>query len=96
MRVSLNERYGLGRFAEKGARMRLKWGSTGSPLIKADISVEWDRSVVEAPVQADGRWHEYALSLKGNPDWAGMIDEVWIEAVNAKHAVCEIDWMRFE
>ena len=96
MKVSLNPAFGLGRFAEKGARLRLKWGTTAVPVIRKDLSVDFDRSVVSAPIVADGEWHEYSVGLAGNPDWTGDVNELWLEAVNAKHAIVEIDWMRFD
>ena len=96
MKVSLNPSFGLGRFKEKGARMRLKWGTAERPIIKKDLSVDFDKSVVSAPIVADGQWHEYAMDLAGNPEWTGSVNELWFEAVNAQHAIVEIDWMKFD
>jgi len=96
MKVTLNPTYGLGRFKAKGAQMRLKWGTTESPIIDKDLSVSTNRAIAASAIVADGRWHEYAIGLASHPDWKGMVNELWFEAVNAQHAIVEIDWMRFE
>ena len=96
MKVTLNPAYGLGRFKDKGATMRLKWGTAASPIIRKDLSVDTEHAVVSAPVVADGEWHEYSVDLAGNPAWTGDVNELWFEAINAKHAIVEIDWMRFD
>ena len=96
MKVTLNPSFGLGRFKEKGAQMRLKWGTAANPIIRSDLSVDFEKSVVAAPVVADGEWHEYALDLTKAPDWTGDVNELWFEAVNARHAIVEIDWMKFD
>jgi hypothetical protein len=44
----------------------------------------------------DGEFHEYTLDLSLNPDWKGMVNELWLEACQVKHARVAIDWMRFE
>ena len=96
MKVSLNPAFGLGRFKDKGAQMRLKWGTKEIPIIQKDFSVDNEKLVACAPVLADGEWHEYAIDLAGNADWKGQINELWFEAINARHAIVEIDWMKFD
>jgi len=76
--------------------MRLKWGGPAAPVIGKDFSVSSDRQVAVADVVADGEWHEYAIDLSENPDWKGVVDELWFEAVNALHVRVYVDWMRFE
>jgi len=108
MKVALNKREGMGTNAKgagqeersnsaASARMRLKWGTKDVPIIKNDLTVDFDgAAVVNCPVKTDGEWYEYELPLEGNPDWKGEVNELWFEAVNARHAVVDIDWMRFE
>ena len=92
MKITPNDKIG----SEKNSDMRLKWGTKESPIIGPDITVEWDRSVAGCPVVMDGEFHEYALDLSANPDWKGMVDELWFEACRITHARVAIDWMRFE
>ncbi len=94
MKVTLNPAHGLGEAKE--AKMRLKWGTSERSIIGPGCAVDVTRSVVSAPVVADGAWHEYALDLSKNADWAGRVDELWFEGVNTTYAEVEIDWMRFE
>ena len=76
--------------------MRLKWGTTDEPIIGKGFVVDEKRCVASCPVVADGEWHEYELPLAGRSDWKGSVDELWFEAVNARHVRVAIDWMRFE
>ena len=81
----------------KKSEMRLKWGTKEQPIIGPGIVVDkWKRSVVGCPVTMDGEFHEYSLDLSSNPDWKGMVDELWFEACRTMHARVAIDWMRFE
>jgi len=96
MRVTLNAAEGMGKNTAEAPRMRLKWGTTAHPIIRPDLTVDYDGSRVCAPVKADGAWHEYELPLADDPAWCGAVDELWFEAINARHAVVDIDWMRFE
>ena len=96
MKVALNPAFGMGKGNDAPPRMRLKWGTAEQPIIRKDLSVDFVGAIASAPVKPDGEWHEYALDLAGNADWKGSVDELWFEAVNARHATVSIDWMRFE
>ena len=76
--------------------MRLKWGTADEPIIGKGFVVDEKHCVASCPVVADGEWREYELPLAGRSDWKGSVDELWFEAVNARHARVAIDWMRFE
>ena len=76
--------------------LRLKWGTAENPIIGPGLKIDNTRSMVSIPVHIDGEWHEYELMLSGNPDWKGMVDELWFEACELMHARVAIDWMRFE
>ena len=92
MKITPNEKDG----AANGSGMRLKWGTKDQPIIGPGIVVEWKRCVAGCPVVMDGEFHELSLDLSANPDWKGMVDELWFEACQLKHARVAIDWMRFE
>ena len=94
MKVTPNAKAGLGDVKEPA--MRLKWGTAERPVIGPGIAVDEKRCVAGCPVKADGEFHEYALDLSSNPDWKGMVDELWLEACQVMHARVAIDWMRFE
>ena len=96
MRITPNPVAGLSGVEGSCPAMRLKWGTTDEPVIGKGLVVDAKRCVASCPVQADGEWHEYELPLAGRPDWKGDVDELWFEAVNARHARVAIDWMRFE
>ena len=96
MKVALNPAFGMGKGNDRPPQMRLKWGTEDSPIIRRDLSVDFDGAVASSGVVADGAWHEYALDLSSRPDWKGRVNELWFEAINARHAVVSIDWMRFE
>ena len=76
--------------------MRLKWGTRDCPIIRPGIVVDDKGCVAGCSVKADGAFHEYALDLSANPEWKGMVDELWFEACQIMHARVAIDWMRFE
>ncbi len=59
-------------------------------------AVSNERCIAGCPVKVDGEFHEYVLDLAANPDWRGMVDELWFEACQVMHARVAIDWMRFE
>ena len=46
--------------------------------------------------EGQGKWHEYAIDLSRYTFWGGMVNELWFEGVDLRHATVEIDWMRFE
>ena len=94
MRITPNAKAGL--FGVESLAMLLKWGTEDRPIIGPGLIVDRKRSVAGCPVSCDGEFHEYALDLSANPDWTGMIDELWFEACQVKHACVAIDWMRFE
>ena len=94
MRITPNATAGL--FGVKKPSMLLKWGTEDRPIIGPGLVVDRKRSVAGCPVTCDGEFHEYTLDLSANPDWKGMVDELWLEACQVKHARVAIDWMRFE
>ena len=94
MKIAPNAKTGLE--GVTAPEMRLKWGTTGSPVIEPGIVVDERHSVLTCPVNADGEFHEYVLDLSANTDWKGMVDELWFEACAIPHARVTIDWMRFE
>jgi len=77
-------------------RLRLTWGTAENPIIGLGDAVDFDLRVASAKVLSDGAWHEYAVQLDSVGDWKGLVNEVWLEAVDLQHADVEIDWMRFE
>ena len=76
--------------------LRLKWGTDERPIIGPGLEVDWRRCVASCPVEVDGKFHEYTLPISANPNWKGMVDELWFEACQTKHVHVAIDWMRFE
>ena len=94
MRITPNAQAGL--CGVDAPSMLLKWGTADRPIIGAGLVVDRKCSVAGCPVNCDGEFHEYTLDLSGNPGWSGMVDELWFEACQVKHARVAIDWMRFE
>ena len=94
MKITPNAKAGL--FGVERPSMLLKWGTEDRPIIEPGLVVDRKRSVAGCPVKCDGKFHEYTLDLSVNPDWKGMVDELWFEACQVKHARVAIDWMRFE
>ena len=94
MKITPNAKAGL--FGVKKPSMLLKWGTEDRPIIGPGLVVDRKRSVAGCPVTCDGEFHEYTLDLSSNPDWKGMVNELWLEACQVKHARVAIDWMRFE
>ena len=95
MRITPNDKAGLG--DAKKIDMKLKWGTTEHPiLIRPGLVVDESSYVASCPVVADGEFHEYELGLSANPDWKGMVDELWFDACHVLHARVSVDWMRFE
>ena len=92
MKITPNDKTG----AEKTSEMRLKWGTRECPIVGPGIVVEAKRNIAGCSVVMDGEFHEYTLDLSANPDWKGMVDELWFEACRIMHARVAIDWMRFE
>ena len=82
--------------AGKTYELRLKWGTAENPVIGPGLKVDDAQAVASAPVQIDGAWHEYEISLADRPDWTGQVDELWFEACSLIHCRVAIDWMRFE
>ena len=41
-------------------------------------AVSNERCIAGCPVKVDGEFHEYVLDLAANPDWRGMVDELWL------------------
>jgi hypothetical protein len=76
--------------------MRLKWGTAENPIIGPGLVVDGSRHIACSKATVDGEYHEYAIDLSANPDWKGMVDELWFEACQIMHARVAIDWMRFE
>ncbi len=95
MRITPNDKAGFG--DAKKVDMKLKWGTTEHPiLIRPGLVVDESSYVASCPVVADGEFHEYALGLSANPDWKGMVDELWFDACHVLHARVSVDWIRFE
>jgi hypothetical protein len=94
MKITPNERFGSGNI--KSPEMRLKWGTMECPIIGPGLSIDEQHFVARCPVKVDGNFYEYTIDLSSNPDWSGMIDELWFEACQIIHARVAIDWMRFE
>ena len=94
MKITPNAKAGLGNV--KNPDMRLKWGTSDHPIIGPRLAVDEKRYVASCPVSCDGQFHEYTLDLSANPDWKGVVDELWFEACQVKHARVAVDWMRFE
>ncbi len=94
MRITPNREEGLGGIVAPD--MRLKWGTDDRPVIGPGLVVSNERCIAGCPVKVDGEFHEYVLDLAANPDWRGMVDELWFEACQVMHARVAIDWMRFE
>ena len=76
--------------------MRLKWGTERDPIIGPGLVVDQRRMIATCPARADGEFHEYQLDLSSNPDWKGMVDELWFEACQVMHARVAVDKMEFE
>ncbi len=79
--------------------VRLMWGRVGHPILrkKDEIEVVADISAqASAKAILDGEWHEYTLSLAGNPNWNGVVDDLWFDPSSLQYVNAEIDWMRFE
>ncbi len=94
MKITPNAKAGLS--GVERPSMLLKWGTGENPIIGPGLIVDRNRFVVGCTVSCDGEFHEYVLDLSANPDWKGMIDELWFEACQVTHACVAIDWMRFE
>ena len=94
MRVTPNAKAGSG--GVKNPDMRLKWGTAEHPIIGSGLAIDERRCVASCPVKVDGEFYEYAIDLSANPDWKGMVDELWFEACPIMHARVAVDWMRFE
>ena len=94
MRIASNVQEGLGE--AETPDMRLKWGTKERPIIGSGLVVDEEHCIAGCPVKVDGEFHEYTLDLSANPDWKGMVDELWFEACQVMHARVAIDWMRFE
>ena len=94
MRITPNTKAGIGDV--KDLDLRLKWGTAEHPIIGPGLKIDEKQCVARLPVQADGEFHEYAVDLKSNPDWSGIVDELWFEACPIMHARVAVDWMRFE
>ena len=94
MKITPNAKAGLG--GVENPDMRLKWGTGDRPVIGPGLVVDEGRCIASCPVNCDGEFHEYTLDLSANPDWKGMVDELWFEACQVKHSRVAIDWMRFE
>ncbi len=79
--------------------VRLMWGRVGHPILqkKGAIEVVADVSAqASAKAILDGEWHEYTLPLAGNPNWNGVVDDLWFDPSSLQYVNAEIDWMRFE
>ena len=59
-------------------------------------TVDFEIRIASTVVKPDGEWHEYAIDLSRYTYWGGMVNELWFEGVDLRHATVEIDWMRFE
>jgi len=94
MRITPNTKAGIGDV--KDPDLRLKWGTAEHPIIGPGLRIDEKRCVARLPIQADGEFHEYTVDLKSNPDWNGIVDELWFEACPIMHARVAVDWMRFE
>ena len=94
MKITPNAKAGLGDV--ENPDMRLKWGTGDHPIIGPGLVVDEERCIASCPVSCDGEFHEYTLDLSANPDWKGMVDDLWFEACQVKHSRVAIDWMRFE
>lgn len=46
------------------------------------------------PVQLDGKWHEYELDLKSNPNWKGLTDRLRFDPVDVAGVRFAIDEIR--
>ena len=94
MKITPNAKAGLGDV--ENPDMRLKWGTGDHPIIGPGLVIDEERYIALCPVNCDGEFHEYTLDLSANPDWKGLVDELWFEACQVKHSRVAIDWMRFE
>ena len=47
-------------------------------------------------LKPDGDWHTLSVPLVANPNWKGMVNEIWFDPVNLNMAYVDIAWMRFE
>ncbi len=94
MKITPNAKAGLGDV--ENPDMRLKWGAGDHPIIGSGLVIDEERYIASCPVKCDGEFHEYTLDLSAIPDWKGMVNELWFEACQVKHARVAIDWMRFE
>jgi len=94
MRITPNAKAGMDGVQDPA--LRLKWGTADHPIITPGLVIDDVRRVASCPVKVDGAFHEYAIDLSANPDWKGMVDELWFEACSVMHARVAIDWMRFE
>lgn len=81
--------------AKGGERLKLLWGTETTPLFSKDFVVT-DTNTAELPIQPDGEWHTLAVPLAANPNWKGMVNEIWFDPVNLNMAYVDIAWMRFE
>ena len=96
IRMKVTPNVTMGHVGMKIPAMRLKWGTAERPIIGQGMVVDIKRSAASCLVTADGAFHEYTFELSANPDWKGMVDELWFEACQSKHVHVAIDWMRFE
>ena len=98
-KVCMRLKPNLGRgdkFKPKGDEVvRLMWGRVGKPILQKDGSADVSAQS-SAKAILDGQWHEYVLPLAGNPNWNGMVDDLWFDPSDLLYVNAEIDWIRFE
>ena len=81
--------------AKGGERMKLLWGTETTAIFSKDF-VLTDANTAALPIQPDGEWHTYSVSLSANPNWTGKVNEIWFDPVNLNAAYVDVQWLRFE
>lgn len=74
---------------------KIQWARTDSPIFDKDLNINHENEI-EIPVSTkEGKWQNMTFDLSKNPQWKGMINELWFDPMNRAHADVEIDSIEF-
>ncbi len=76
-------------------KTKLYWGTVEHPIFDKSLTIS-EQNTMEQAVIADGEFHEYVFPLSTSSNWVGRVDELWFDPINLRHAVVDVDWIRFE
>ena len=98
MKLTANLAWGKIGSPKGDERVRLIWAREGHPItLNRGGDLDYDLSAqTSVPAKIDGEWHEYRMDLHGDPNWNGIVTELYLDASRLQFVDAEIDWMRFE